>query len=188
MANGWFTDPTNLTAISTAVIAAFTIVLAIATIVQGSMTRTAINLARHEFLVTHRPKLRVRFVHGPEPTDDSKWAFKVYLANIGDTIATVKSFSFTAYVIDDSGKTQLEIVPVGKGILPIEVGAGVLMQGTVEDWTAIDSVFSNILVTGRVVYEDGRGASRITAFAREKVKSDDHFHVSEKYGADEYED
>src|SRR5258708_868823 len=49
-----------ITAISTAVISIFTIVLAYVSHRQAKLTRESINLANREFVATNRPKLKVR--------------------------------------------------------------------------------------------------------------------------------
>ena len=50
----WIRDPDNLTAISTFVVAIFTVVLALVAYVQARLLRKSIDLARAEFLSTHR--------------------------------------------------------------------------------------------------------------------------------------
>lgn len=58
----WVANPDRLTAISTSVIALFTVVLAIVGYVQARLIRKSIDLARKEFISAQRPKLRVRNV------------------------------------------------------------------------------------------------------------------------------
>src|SRR5437867_3113092 len=59
-----FADENNglITALATVVVATFTIVLAHSTRRQASLTRDAIELGTREFLATHRPKIRVRYI------------------------------------------------------------------------------------------------------------------------------
>jgi hypothetical protein len=52
----------GVTAAATVAIACFTIVLAGATIIQSKLTRQSINLARQEFISTHRPLLKIKLV------------------------------------------------------------------------------------------------------------------------------
>jgi hypothetical protein len=170
-------------------LALFTWALASVGVIQGLLSFEQIRLAHVEFSIKNRPRMRLRFVSGPEPIDDSRSEFQAYLANAGDSIAIVKSATFTAWTTVDGVEVQIELVPADTGIEPIEVGAGVLMRGIAKDWTGFDSVFCALItVTGRIVYEDQAGTSRITAFAREKTGPDGRFRVSEKYAADEYED
>jgi hypothetical protein len=60
-------DSGALTAIATIAIAWFTWTLWRATTEQGRLTQQAIDLARAEFIGSHRPKIIVRFVQGPFP-------------------------------------------------------------------------------------------------------------------------
>jgi len=58
----WVSDPNNLTAVSTAVIAVFTVVLAFVSIRQIRQTQESIGLARDEFRASHRPQIIVHSV------------------------------------------------------------------------------------------------------------------------------
>ncbi len=58
----WIADPDHLTAIATAVIAVFTVVLVCVTRYQAKLTRDSIDLGRDEFAATHRPKIIVHAV------------------------------------------------------------------------------------------------------------------------------
>ncbi len=57
-------DSNAIALMATEVIAAFTVVLALASIYQGYLTRQSINLGRAEFNATHRPEI---IVHGFAP-------------------------------------------------------------------------------------------------------------------------
>lgn len=86
----WFWKPENLTAISTLAIAAFTVVLAWVGYCQARLIRKSIDLARQEFIATHRPKIIVRFIQGPfnEPEDGRQFAW-LTLVNVGETRGTI---------------------------------------------------------------------------------------------------
>src|SRR5579871_1469929 len=58
----WISDPSNLTAVSTAVIAVFTVVLAVVAGIQGWLISKQIKLARDEFISSHRPRIILRDV------------------------------------------------------------------------------------------------------------------------------
>src|ERR1700690_2223222 len=75
----WLRDPTNLTAISTAVIAAFTCALFIATYRQ-------LRHLQREFNATHRPKMVVHAIVLPD-SDDGKVQAVLVCFNKGKTIA-----------------------------------------------------------------------------------------------------
>jgi hypothetical protein len=89
-----------VTAVATIVVAAFTIVLALVTGRQARLSREAIDLARSEFVATHRPKLRVRNVvlENPLRAELRRWyVFEpgqgvqghLYVGNIGDSAAMI---------------------------------------------------------------------------------------------------
>src|ERR1700688_3673164 len=88
----WIRDPNNLTAISTAVIAAFTIILAGVGYCQARLIRKSINLARAEFNATHRPKIRIHvaeFKHLPPKIegDSNRAGASVLCFNVGESAA-----------------------------------------------------------------------------------------------------
>jgi hypothetical protein len=91
-----------LTAVATVFIAIFTIVLAIVTGRQARLTRQAINLARSEFISTHRPRVRIRNValENPLPPERRRWyVFEpgqavqghLYVGNVGGSEAKITS-------------------------------------------------------------------------------------------------
>jgi hypothetical protein len=82
-------DPA-ITALATAVIAIFTIVLVFVTNRQAKLTRDGIELARKEFIATHRPKIIIRFIQGPFMDDNGHQFAWISLVNIGDTPATIE--------------------------------------------------------------------------------------------------
>lgn len=71
----WIGDPINLTAISTAVIAGFTVALVWVSYCQARLIGKSIKLARDEFNATHRPRIRVHaaeFKRIPAPASADK--------------------------------------------------------------------------------------------------------------------
>lgn len=84
---GWLSDANNLTAISTVVIAVFTIILAAVAIFQGHLLEKQIKLARKEFISTHRPRVRIRTMRALAEGTNLRVFFTV--ANNGDTDATI---------------------------------------------------------------------------------------------------
>jgi hypothetical protein len=83
-------DPNKLTAVSTSIIAAFTVVLVGVSYSQSRLIRKSIELTKSEFIATHRPRIIVRLVQGPFVEADAKPQFVwVTIANIGVTKATV---------------------------------------------------------------------------------------------------
>ena len=118
----WLVDPTNLTAISTVVIAIFTVVLAVVAYVQARLLRKSIDLARAEFLSTHRPRIVVREVY----LDGKEIRFR--LVNVGDTPATIVESRLFAEVMQ--GKSGLRpLLTNGTN----ELGRLVIAPGEVRD-------------------------------------------------------
>ena len=113
-----------LTAISTGLIAAFTVVLALATILQWRLTCKSLELTRHQFVAAHRPRVIVRYI-GEASHDAAKvenvW---LYLVNIGETSATIfaaETFLFRVYPGDFS---SVSAAPRPQPITPIVLPAG----------------------------------------------------------------
>jgi hypothetical protein len=106
----------------------FTLALAIGAALQGALIGRQISLAREEFIASHRPRMRVRFIKGPEPLDDDRWEFCAYLANIGESAATVKQVVFEAFQDIDGIETEISLAPPVTGALEIEIGAGLMIR------------------------------------------------------------
>jgi hypothetical protein len=96
----WIIDSNNLTAISTFVIAIFTVVLAAVGYSQARLIRKSIDLARKEFVSTQRPKLRVRNITITQQGWMAGHRFQLFregepisgqffVSNIGGTAATI---------------------------------------------------------------------------------------------------
>lgn len=170
----WIRDPSNLTAISTLVIAAFTIVLAWASYWQARLIRKSIDLARTEFVSTHRPRIILRDIHVVD--DDVLYM----LVNVGDTKATIVE----SWIL-------MEFLPDGSVLRPLrsfghdELGRIVFQPGEMKDLTytvpgvtgtqSSDMMRVGIEVglirgqryfTGTVLYEDDLGVRRRSVFRR----------------------
>lgn len=167
----------------------FTGLLAVVGIGQGLLSSEQIQLAREESAIRNRPRMRVRFVEGPEPLDGNKWTFRIYLANVGDGIATIKAT--TVELSEDNGGST-KIIPIEdfpREDRKIEVGAGMMVNAIPKEFGIFEAAWTkSALIRGRVVYEDGRGNSRITSFARERDPESKYWARSEDYAPDEYED
>ena len=96
----WFIDPANLTAISTAGIFIFTVVLAVVGVVQSRLTRDAIKVARDEFTSTHRPKIRIKHVWLTEPLEANKPVMiQIASVNTGSVDAHVYGYGIATHVV-----------------------------------------------------------------------------------------
>jgi len=129
----WLTDANNLTAISTLVIAFFTVVLAFVGWRQAKLTRQAIALARDEFNATNRPELFVRDVHASSEGDRTGIAYTV--VNRGKAPCNITRSALVAEVVD-TGKLAVNLRPTGKRN---DVGAIALAPGQ-----TYEGIFSNV--------------------------------------------
>jgi hypothetical protein len=180
----------------TIVLAAFTGVLAIASIWQGGFIKDQIKLARQEFAATHRPKVRVRrisLVGLPAVWQSAGFSLggeisaTVLLVNIGDSDAdvywsctrlyfgqvTYGSITYRKPVIDSSGAL---LQSGGAVVLDIN---DVIECSEEENGRIIRPMFArnewHLYVMGEVRYKDGNGAVREMGFCRE-MRDDGRFH------------
>jgi hypothetical protein len=101
----WIRDPDNLTAVSTFVIAIFTIVLAVIGYVQARLIRKSIDLARAEFISSHRPRLILREVQRLLPTGAQRnIELRYVVANIGSSEAEIVESHIELQDIRDGGQ------------------------------------------------------------------------------------
>jgi hypothetical protein len=164
-----------VTAVATIFIAAFTIVLAKVTGKQARLSRESIDLARSEFIATHRPRIVLRdvsFVDGQ---------ILYMLVNTGDTKATVVE----SWILD-------EFVPTAQAIRPLrsaghdDLGRITFAGGEVRDLThapqmgayiripdmmriAVEDqppMIGEIYFTGAILYSDDVGNRRRAVFRR----------------------
>ena len=81
----WITKPDNLTAASTGAIAFFTLVLTLVSSWQAC-------LIRREFIASHRPRVIIRFIEGPEFGEDKVEFISITVANVGGSEAKIIEF------------------------------------------------------------------------------------------------
>ena len=90
----------------------FTAALAVVGIWQGILTRQSINLARDEFLASHRPQLVLRRVMFDEETTEfpaEKPQFMIEIANVGDSEATIARLAIRLLPLADRAGTQFKM-------------------------------------------------------------------------------
>jgi hypothetical protein len=173
----WLIRADNLTAVSTLVIAVFTIALAFATYFQYRLTRKAIDLARQEFVASHRPRIILKDVH--LTADEVHYM----LVNVGDTDATIVESWILAEFIehgnrlrplrspghDDLGRL---VIAAGESrdltyLLPGEISFAIKFPDSRK--IAIEgkpAVFGERYFVGVIVYEDGLRVRRRSVFRR----------------------
>jgi len=157
-----------LTALSTLLIAIFTLTLWLSTSRMAQLTDETIRLAREEFISTHRPKLIVRMVY----FDGEDRSVKYEVANIGGVDGTLT----TAH-----GAIHFEFLPhqvsynSTPNIYPIVIPAGMHHEFTQSignkvtelfDHATVDGVEMIAYFIGCIYYTGPLGAPRRTAFCR----------------------
>jgi hypothetical protein len=165
-----------VTAVATIFIAAFTIVLALVTGRQARLSRESIDLAREEFISTHRPKI---IVYGLEfsgdLTEDKPVPVGFRYVNSGDTNAEITGFGTTIVrIIPPALPAGLEFRPQTMEP-PIEVPSGMHGFRLTIDTIGADQIASfesvmyseNVICAGYVLYRDGNGTRRQTGFCRQ---------------------
>lgn len=164
---GWIRDPSNLTAISTFIITLFTVVLAVVGYVQARLIRMSIDLARAEFISTHRPTIRLRRIKPILPIrPNERIEALIEAANIGATIATIFEIGVDIYVANQPFNAR----PVSVPIVMVEPGkqANINVRGQQLSQSQIANMGSGpgLRMLGIINYRDDNGAIRTTSFAR----------------------
>ncbi|MCX7168451.1 MAG: hypothetical protein NTV11_19570 [Rhodocyclales bacterium] len=142
---------------------------------QANLLRRSVDLARDEFISTHRPRVVLRDVRIVPPAHerDENAYIKYTLANIGDTAATI---------------VELHVRPLENDItdpltppppLPVEgaINVSVSLETCTEFTDSVDSLFRYVVLTecpeqmtsrlwfmGKVIYRDRKERRRATAF------------------------
>lgn len=172
----WIFKPDNLTAISTFIIAIFTIVLVVVGYMQARLICKTIDLARQEFVASHRPRIKLRNVI----YDSNQIIY--WLVNIGDTRATI-SESWVFAELMEQGSRFRPILPTGHddlGKLIIDGGETkelvCALSNGMSFWIrypnsrriGIDGppIFWDGYFAGAIVYSDDSGIKRQSAFRR----------------------
>jgi hypothetical protein len=165
----------GIIALASLVIAAFTGTLWIATIQQGQLTFAALELARKEFISTHRPLVIVRFIQGPFRDPAGQEFISVTVVNVGASSAIIEAFGGDLARRDNDG----EWVPPGLSATPKNIHPITLISGRRHTFTvtarkaesdteiaADASGEHELCAVGAVNYRDGNRVSRETGFFR----------------------
>jgi hypothetical protein len=183
-------------------VAFFTLVLAVSTIGLGLATiclyragNRQLNLARQEFIATHRPRVVVRFIQGPFHDENGFEFVSITLVNVGETKATIVAIGRDLARRKGRGGW----LPPGLGADPMAVTPTVLVSGerfvmnaTAKVATGEGEIFaaameeSELCAVGCIQYRDGNGRLLETAFLR--VESGANGFVPSKNAEDEYQD
>jgi hypothetical protein len=190
----WIRDPNNLTAIATAVIAAFTAAL---TWVSWRQAR----LIRKEFIATHRPRVIIRFIQGPNyggnDIDSAIESIWVTVANVGSSEA--KIIEFGGDLARRNKEKKIWLVPGTDGgpkkidVIKLKSGARHVFTVTAKraytDTEVLGDAYDTyeLCAFGVVRYQDAIGTLRETGFFRVYDTKGERF-VPSKREEDEYQD
>lgn len=197
-----FVDNHNgaVTVIATVFICFFTFVLAIITRRQAILTRESINLARDEFVATHRPRIIVRFIatsylNGHQSVD-------VHVVNIGESAATIRELGcglarrkerdwLTRGITGDPKQVDPIVLVSGERHV-FEKAASITYAdaeifGDAIDGTGDERRTIETCAFGSIRYTDETGIERETGFFRVYDPSSEKFIASQDPG-EEYQD
>jgi hypothetical protein len=186
----WIKDSNNLNALSTSVIAVFTIVLTAVSYWQA-------RLIRKEFVATHRPRVIIRFIQGPNYGEDSTESIWITVANIGDSEGAIVEFG--GDLARRNKQTKIWLVPGADGgskkIRTIRLKSGARHVFTVtakKPYTDMDILGDatdtyELCAFGVIRYQDATGILRETGFFRVYDADSESFVPSNKQ-EDEYQD
>jgi hypothetical protein len=175
----WLLSPETLNAYSTFVIAIFTIVLAWVGYCQARLIRKSIDLARAEYISTHRPRIVLREANLIAET------IHYTLVNLGGTQATIiQSWIFAEFIEDgtrwrplwpaaDDASISTQLTFIGgqsrdlQFALPDEISFAIKWPEAMRIGTERGpSVIGKIYFAGALVYEDSMGMKRRSIFRR----------------------
>jgi hypothetical protein len=163
-----------VTAIATVFVAGFTWTLYRTSSEQGDLTRQSIDLARQEFISTHRPKIIVRNVSSQGYVSGMPIPVTFTYTNIGDTPAKIDAVEAAVILILSNRIIPRGIAPTAcnydKGEL-ISGDSGTVTQASRDNMDyehsfGLHSGTRMLCVVGCIHYSDGNGVRRTTGFAR----------------------
>jgi hypothetical protein len=169
-----------VTAVATLGIAAFTLILWLATSRQAFLTSEIIGLTREEFLASHRPllvvhSLRILEIDPSRLPDDQPLRVQFGVINAGTSAGTVTGSAVYLDVLPRIDRPYLPELPPNKTpIIPLrrfDVGATDNRVEVTSDRYGYGNFVNNPdktpYLSGWIVYEDGRGHARTTFFCRQ---------------------
>jgi len=168
-----------LTALATIAVAAFTLTLWLTSKEQGRLTQQSIDLARAEFVASHRPVIKVRGFRwdGDDLSGDSEHAVQFEYINVGGSAAVVKEIgavlAFTAKPDASSKPPEVPKFSILKIEPPISLQSGERELGATDTfpWDSNELRLARdragyIYCIGYIVYSDANQVERRTGFCR----------------------
>ena len=179
-----------ITALATIFLGAFTLTLWLTSDEQARLTRKSIDLAREEFISTHRPKIILREAFIGTFTEGTSIAVFFQLANIGETLGKIVLSEIRAEVVrKDSHRLLLHPslnTQAQLGIIQLAPGQAQLFKLDTENcpkWNAElfqmkdGTRIAVIHIVGQLIYTDEfDGIRRRTAFRRELAPERQRFY------------
>jgi len=169
----WNLTATIVYALSSFIIAIFTIVLAKVTYRQARLTKEGIELGNKEFVATHRPRIRVQYVVSSALTIGQVPSAEIHALNFGESNAIFQQIGVDIFTrtknlpntgqFNSTPKPWIEIVLPGKDAKMSVHGALPLIK------EKIDGILNGNLelcLLGIINYTDGNQIMRSTSFFR----------------------
>jgi hypothetical protein len=186
-----------ITAIATFFVAIFTGVLYRATNKQAKLTRASIDLARSEYVSTHRPRLKIREIT-PELRDGEPINIHCTVTNIGETPARVDGHWIKLWVILPSydNSTPRESHESSIDLLASDLAGGqseifLTQRATTfnysEAWKINEPFGASMYIEGGFIYRDDIGVPRRMGFSRQYYIATKRFDFVNE-GDGEYQD
>ena len=184
-----------ITALATCVVAIFTGVLFWATNKQARLTRMSIDLARAEYISTHRPKLTIRHIV-PEFEFGKPIKIHCTVTNVGETPARIEGHRVTLRIIPPSFDQPVEAIESSILLLASDLVGGQSEVFLTERPTTF--IYSEALrvdrfpgavayLEGEFIYLDDNNIARRMGFSRQYNPNTKRFDTIE-FGEEEYQD
>ena len=151
---------------------------------QASLQQKSIELAKHAFNASHRPKLRIQYIDMDPLLNWQNPYGSIVVINIGDTDATLLSIGADIFPRDKFKQEKIPFKvtqdPVRKRavIMPGQQSEYVFISGTKLPEIAINEIKSGnmeLCLIGRIYYLDQNKTKRITNFFRIYNSASDRF-------------
>lgn len=186
----------GLTLLFTAVLAISTIALAVSTVLLWRETKRTVTDAGEEFIATHRPRVVVRYVRGPIPSENDVQSIEVGIVNIGETPAMIEQFGGDLARREIGGTWNPPgLFAHAKDIPPFEMKSGDRKTFTVKakhpygvlNILAEVQGKEELCAVGEIRYRDAIGRLRETGFCRIYDQASGKF-IPSDFAEDEHQD
>jgi hypothetical protein len=127
------------------------------------------DMQRQEFLITHRPKMRLRGLDFLPSDKESE--FIARLSNVGATEANILAFKLVVSLIGESGQIT-HLLPDEFSTEKSTVGSGNtfwIRRTVIEGGTPFEKASRRLMASGAVLYRDGMDRVRTTSFGRQNI-------------------